>query len=76
MTDKKSEWGGARKGAGRSSLYKGEVKRKITLSLTEKAVEVLDRLAESQGVSRSDFLNEILLKSDAAFSKLHKKEDL
>ena len=72
MTDKK-EWGGARKGAGRSSLYNGEEKRKITLSLTEKAVEVLNRLAESQGVSRSDFLNEILLKSDAAFGNVNKQ---
>ena len=74
MKKEENKWGGAREGAGRSSLYKGERKQKITLSLTEKAVEVLNYLAESQGVSRSDFLNKILLKSDEAFSNIITKQ--
>ena len=57
----KENWGGVRKGAGRSSLFKGEKKQKITLSLTYKAIEKLNEEAEYTGYSRSDILNDLVL---------------
>ena len=57
----KENWGGARKGAGRSSLFKGEKKQKITLSLTYKAIEKLNEEAEYTGYSRSDILNDLVI---------------
>ena len=61
MKKEEKKWGGAREGAGRSSLYKGEKKQKITLSLTERAIEILNNKANVNQVSRSDYLNRLIL---------------
>ena len=52
--------GGAREGAGRNSLYKGEKKTKITLSLTDAAINLLTDKSEKTGVSRSDIINKMI----------------
>lgn len=59
--NKKKDWGGARNGSGRSSLFKGEKKQKITLSLTYKAIERLNEESECTGYSRSDILNDLVI---------------
>ena len=61
MTKKTNKWGGAREGAGRFSLYKGENKVRITFSLTERAVNILNEESNKEGLSRSDYLNKLIL---------------
>ena len=55
--------GGAREGAGRNSLYKGEKKTKITLSLTNDAIDLLTRESEKTKISRSDIVNKLIFEN-------------
>ena len=63
MIDSKSKRGGAREGSGRPSLFAGQEKKKITLSLTSKVVEVLTEEAEERGISRSDLVNTLIVEN-------------
>ena len=54
-----ADWGGEREGAGRCTLFKG--KRAINLKLTEEAIQILTAKAKEEGVSRSDFLNRLII---------------
>ena len=43
----------------KATRYQGEHKERITVSLTATAVEKLDELAASQGISRSELIERI-----------------
>lgn len=60
MTQEKT-WGGARKGAGRRSVYQGEQKTKITLSIADEALELLLRESQKTGISRSDIISKMII---------------
>ena len=63
MVDSKPKRGGAREGSGRPSLFAGQEKKKITLSLTSKVVEMLTEEAEERGISRSDLVNTLIVEN-------------
>ena len=54
-----NQWGGRRAGAGRNALYKN--KRAINLKLTEEAIEIITDKASAENISRSDYLNRLIL---------------
>ena len=59
MEEKKRNWGGARAGAGRKSISKGQLE---TIGLTVEAAtkEKMQRLAKAEGISMSEFVNRLV----------------
>lgn len=54
-----NQHGGARKGAGRKRIS-AERTRTVSATLTVEHVELLDRLADAQGTSRSELLRDAI----------------
>lgn len=58
------DWGGARRGAGRPSLPKDEVKKIRTVKMSDKEWSKLGELAEKDGKTKSEYIRLMVFGAD------------
>ena len=58
-------WGGARRGSGRPSLPKDEVKKIRTVKMSDKEWEKLGELAGEKGKTKSEYIRLMVFNSDS-----------
>ena len=57
-------WGGARRGSGRPSLPKDEVKKIRTVKMSDKEWSKLGELAEKEGKTKSEYIRLMVFGAD------------
>ena len=57
-------WGGARRGSGRPSLPKDEVKKIRTVKMSDKEWRKLGEIAEKKGITKSEYIRLMVFGTD------------